>query len=280
MFNNLLKADPYPVMGILNVTPDSFSDGGRFAHLDRAVEQAGTMVELGASIIDIGGESTRPGAPVISAEEELSRVIPVVKAIKSLNIKAYLSIDTSKPEVMRQAVCSGVDIINDVRALRVAGAKTAVTELMKDYPIGVVLMHMQGEPQDMQLSPLDTGVMAEVKQFFRDLVGSLEAAGMNRQCLCIDPGFGFGKTLDANYRLLAGLRELHEFDLPILAGMSRKSMIGNLIGKPVDQRVYAGIAAQILALESGASIIRTHDVGPAVDALTLWRYQQKFRENT
>lgn len=280
MFVELLKDDPHAVMGILNVTPDSFSDGGRYVHLDSAVEQAGAMVEMGATIIDIGGESTRPNAPLVSTEEELSRVMPVIRAIKSLNLDAYLSIDTSNPEVMQQAVRAGVDIINDVRALRVEGAKPTVMALMKDHPIGLVLMHMHGEPQTMQISPLNDDVLAEVKRFFSGLLESLYAYGIDHHSVCIDPGFGFGKTLDANYRLLAGLHVLREFGVPILAGMSRKSMIGKLTEQPVDQRVYAGIAAQTLALEGGANIIRTHDVGPAVDALTLWRHYHQFREKT
>ncbi len=252
------------VMGILNITPDSFSDGGDFLSVDMAVEQAHRMVEEGAAIIDVGGESTRPGAPAVSETEELERVLPVIEGI-ACNLPVPLSIDTSKPNVMRAAVAAGAGLINDVMALQAPGAVGAVAELN----VPVCLMHMQGEPRTMQQAPCYADVVSEVKEFLAWRVDCCISAGISRSHLLIDPGFGFGKTLDHNLALLRNLQQIADLDLPLLVGLSRKSMIGALLGEPVNRRVYGGLAAAVLAVERGACIIRTHDVKPTADALAV-----------
>ncbi|MBF0256562.1 MAG: dihydropteroate synthase [Gammaproteobacteria bacterium] len=252
-------------MGILNVTPDSFSDGGRFTRLDAALRQAERLAAEGAAILDIGGESTRPGAQAVALEEELDRVIPLIERLHA-ELPLPISIDTSKPEVMRAAVAAGAGLINDVYALRREGALQAAAEL----GVPVCLMHMQGEPRVMQHNPSYTDLLAEVAAFFDERIGACVQAGIRREQLLLDPGFGFGKTLEHNLQLLAHLAEFQRFDLPLLVGISRKSMIGALLDNaPVDQRLYGSLAAAVLAAERGASIIRVHDVGPTVEALKV-----------
>jgi len=249
-------------MGILNVTPDSFSDGGDFFGLESALEHAQQMVADGASIIDVGGESTRPGAEAIPEPVEIERVIPVIEALTA-QVDAVVSIDTSKPGVMRAAAEAGAGMINDVCALGAPGAMEAAFQT----GLPVCLMHMQGEPRTMQQDPHYDDVVAEVQAFLRGRVAACEQAGIPAERLLIDPGFGFGKTLAHNLRLLAHLDALTALGRPILVGLSRKSMLGKLSGHPVRERVYAGVAAAVLALERGATIIRTHDVNATRDAV-------------
>jgi dihydropteroate synthase len=251
------------VMGILNVTPDSFSDGGRFRALDAALAQARQMAAEGAAIIDVGGESTRPGAAPVTVEEELARVLPVIERLAD-ELPVPVSIDTSKPEVMRAAVRAGAGFINDVAALRRPGALHAAAEL----GVPVCLMHMQGEPRSMQQAPHYDDVVSEVRDFLSERVAICAQAGIPRARLLIDPGFGFGKTLEHNLTLLARLDALADTGLPLLVGVSRKSFLGALLGDaPVEARLNAGLAAAVLAVERGARIIRTHDVRPTVEAL-------------
>src|SRR3990172_4345415 len=255
----------YPqVMGILNITPDSFSDGGQFMSPGSAVQRANEMVRQGAAIIDIGGESTRPGAPQVSIEEELARVIPVIEALRN-DLTVPISIDTSKPEVMREAVRAGAGMINDVRALREEGALQTAVEL--DIP--VCLMHMQGEPRTMQHSPHYGDVVAEVKSFLKDRIKTCIESGISRDRLLIDPGFGFGKSLEHNLRLLQGLNEFRDLNIPLLAGFSRKSMIGQILDVPVQERLYGSIALATLALWQGANLVRVHDVRATRDAIGI-----------
>ncbi len=252
------------VMGILNITPDSFSDGGDFLSVDLAIEQAYRMVEEGAAIIDVGGESTRPGAPTVSETEELDRVLPVIEGI-ARDLPVPISVDTSKPNVMRSAVAAGAGLVNDVMALQAPGAVAAVADLN----VPVCLMHMQGEPRTMQKSPRYSDVVSEVKAFLAQRIDCCISAGISRSRLLIDPGFGFGKTLEHNLALLRDLQKIAELNLPLLVGLSRKSMIGALLDEPVNNRMYGSLAAAVLAVERGARIIRTHDVKPTVDALAL-----------
>lgn len=254
------------VMGVLNVTPDSFSDGGRFHAPDKAVEHALRMHEQGANIIDIGGESTRPGAEDVSGEQELERVIPVIEAIRS-RVDAVVSIDTSKPRVMRVAVAAGAELINDVYALRADGA----LEAARDLNTAVCLMHMQGTPRTMQADPTYDDVVCDVRGFLADRAQVCIDAGIPRDRLMIDPGFGFGKTLEHNLALLRGLRSLCGLELPVLAGLSRKSFVGKITGSGMDERVYGSVAFALAAVREGASILRVHDVKPTVDALKVWR---------
>lgn len=252
------------VMGILNVTPDSFSDGGDFASPSAALLRAGAMVSEGADIIDVGGESTRPDAMPISEKEELERVIPIIELIVA-HLPVPVSIDTSKPRVMSEAVAAGAGLINDVCALQAPGALQAAVEA--DVPI--CLMHMQGKPRSMQEAPHYDDVVEEVRRFLENRVRICVEAGIPSQRLIVDPGFGFGKTLQHNLHLLHRLRDFSGFDLPVLVGISRKSMIGALLHAPVDRRLYGGLAAAVLAVERGASMIRTHDIKPTVDALKV-----------
>ncbi|MCR4347399.1 MAG: dihydropteroate synthase [Sulfuricaulis sp.] len=263
------------VMGILNITPDSFSDGGVFLSPDKAIAQALRMAEAGADIIDIGGESTRPGARPVSAQEEIDRVLPVVEALHK-KIPLPISIDTSKPEVMRAAVKAGAGFINDVRALREAGA----LEASKQLGVPVCLMHMSGEPRTMQDAPRYADVVGEVRDFLEERLGACMNAGIPAQRLVIDPGFGFGKTLEHNIELLRGLKKLQSLGAPVLVGLSRKSMIGQLLGLPVEQRLYASVALAVMAVQQGACIVRVHDVGPTVEALRMWAavYPESMRE--
>ncbi len=253
------------VMGILNVTPDSFSDGGDFITPDVAIERARLMVKEGADIIDIGGESTRPGARPVPEQEELERVIPVIRAIAS-ELSVPVSIDTSKAGVMREAVAAGAGMINDVMALRAPGA----LEAARDAKVPVCLMHMQGEPRTMQQDPEYGDVVEDLLQFFRARIQACSEAGIPRGRLLLDPGFGFGKRLEHNVALLARLERFGELGPPLLVGLSRKSMIGAILGDaPVDERLHGSVAAALLAVERGAAIVRVHDVKPTVDALKL-----------
>jgi len=254
------------VMGILNVTPDSFSDGGRFVVPDDALVQAERMIAEGADILDIGGESTRPGAAAVSLDEEMARVLPLIERVAA-EFDVPVSIDTSKPELMRAAVAAGAAMINDVSALRAPGAVAVVAAL----GVPVCLMHMQGEPRTMQAAPQYDDVLADVIRFLGDRVAVCVAAGIARERLLIDPGFGFGKTLQHNLALLRGLGQFRQLGLPILVGISRKSMLGAITGKPVGERQTASVAAALMAVERGARIVRVHDVAAMVDALRLWR---------
>ena len=254
------------IMGILNLTPDSFSDGGSYQQIDSAVISALAMLENGATIIDIGGESTRPGAPDVALEEELARVIPVIEAIRKKS-DCLISIDTSKAEVMRQAVNAGADIINDVRALQEPNALATTAEL----GVPVCLMHMQGQPRTMQSNPHYDDVINDIKQFFVERIAACEAAGISRDKIILDPGFGFGKTLAHNYHILKYIDEFKMMGCEVLAGLSRKSMIGNLLGRDVDQRLAGSVAGALIAAQKGAKIIRVHDVTETADALNVWR---------
>ena len=251
-------------MGVLNVTPDSFSDGGRFTDLEAALVQAERMAKAGAAIIDVGGESSRPGAVAVSVQAEIDRVMPVIEAIAE-RLDVPVSIDTSKPGVMREAVAAGASMINDVCALRREGA----LEQAAGLDVAVCLMHMQGEPRTMQEHPRYGDVTAEVTEFLAGRVAACTGSGIARDRITVDPGFGFGKTAEHNLELLSGLRRLLALELPLTVGLSRKSTLGKLTGRPVDERMPAGLAAAVLAVERGAHIVRTHDVGPTVDAIRV-----------
>ncbi len=252
------------VMGILNVTPDSFSDGGRFDRVEQALEHAMRMQQEGADIIDIGGESTRPGASSVTVDEELERVIPVIRAIRQ-QTSLPISIDTSKPEVMRAAVGAGANMVNDVNALQAKGALEACAELN----VPVCLMHMQGEPRTMQQDPKYGDVVQDVADFLQQRCLECMEAGIDRSNIVIDPGFGFGKTLQHNLSLLNGLESICALELPLLVGISRKSMLGAILDKPVSERLYAGLAAAVIAYQKGARLFRVHDVEPTRDALAV-----------
>jgi dihydropteroate synthase len=252
------------VMGVLNVTPDSFSDGGRYLGKENALQRARKMIADGAAILDIGGESTRPGAAAVDEQLELDRVVPVIEAIHA-EFDVPISIDTSKPGVMRAAAAAGASLINDVRALRGDGALAAAVGLQ----IPVCLMHMQGEPRSMQTDPHYSDVVAEVTQFLGARVAECTAAGLERGRLLVDPGFGFGKTALHNIELLANLRQLRQLGCPILVGLSRKSTLGAISGRDVDDRLAASIAAATIAILQGADIVRAHDVKETVDAIRV-----------
>ncbi|SDE71761.1 dihydropteroate synthase [Massilia sp. PDC64] len=254
------------VMGILNVTPDSFSDGGRYQALEFAVERAEQMIKDGVDIIDIGGESTRPGSPSVPVDEELRRVMPAIYALRELGYP--LSIDTCKPEVMREAIIAGADMINDINGFQAPGAIEAV----KDSDCGLCVMHMQGTPQDMQAQPEYDDVVADVIAFLRERCDALLAAGVARERITIDPGFGFGKSVEHNYALLRSINRMEsELGLPVLAGLSRKSMIGAVTGRSVEQRLAGSLAGALAAVAQGARIVRVHDVAETVDALKVWQ---------
>jgi dihydropteroate synthase len=253
------------VMGILNITPDSFSDGGVFLSRENAIAHARRMADEGADIIDVGGESTRPGAQPVSAQEEMDRVIPVIEALRG-KISLPISIDTSKPEVMRAAVAAGAGFINDVRALRDAGALAAAASLQ----VPVCLMHMQGEPRGMQENPRYRDVLSDIGDFLRARLQAAQVAGIPAQRLVIDPGFGFGKTLEHSLELLRGLKKLQTLGAPILVGLSRKSLIGKALGLPVEGRLHASVALALMAVQNSARLVRVHDVGPTVEALRMW----------
>ncbi len=253
------------VMGILNVTPDSFSDGGRYHVLDAALRHAEQMLRDGVDIIDIGGESTRPGAKAVDAATELERVVPMIEAIRA-RFDVAISIDTSKPSVMLAAVNAGANIINDVRALQEPDA----LEICATLSVPICLMHMQGLPRSMQHSPQYKDVIGDVYQFFAERIATCERAGITRSRLILDPGFGFGKTLEHNVALLRGLDTFLDLKLPLLVGVSRKSMIGKLLGDcSIDERLHGSIAAAVVAAMKGSSIIRVHDVKATVDAMRI-----------
>lgn len=252
------------VMGILNVTPDSFSDGGRYSNLERALEHALRMVDEGAAIIDVGGESTRPGSTAVSVDEEIDRVVPVIEHLAS-RIAVPVSVDTSKPEVMRAAVNAGAGIINDVYGLRRERALDEAARLK----VPVVLMHMQGEPKSMQAQPGYRDVVAEVHDFLRGRIGACLDAGIARERILIDPGFGFGKSLDHNLSLLKHLDHFSSLGTPLLVGISRKSMIGTVLDAPVEKRLIGSVTAAVIAAQKGASILRVHDVRETVEAMRL-----------
>jgi len=252
------------VMGVLNVTPDSFSDGGRYAGVDAALARAERMVEEGAAVVDVGGESTRPGASPVSVEEEIRRVAPVIERLVS-RIAVPVSVDTSKPGVIRAAVDAGAQMINDVRALRLPGALAAAAA----SGAAVCLMHMRGEPDTMQSAPAYTDVIAEVRGFLESRVAACLSAGIARQRLCIDPGIGFGKLPEHNLALLAGLAGIGEPSLPIVVGVSRKSLVGIITGRPPAERLAGSVAFAALAVARGARIVRAHDVAATVDAVKV-----------
>ncbi len=253
------------VMGILNTTPDSFSDGGSYTSLDNAIARAKQMIEAGVSIIDIGGESTRPGAPEVTLEEELRRVIPIIKAIREFNQDIWISVDTSKSEVMRQSVEAGADLINDVRSLTEPGA----LEIAAKANVPVCIMHMKGQPKTMQNNPEYDNVQDEVETFLLEKLEACEKAGISRENVILDPGFGFGKSIEHNYHLLANLEKLHRFGLPILAGMSRKSMVFKLLDKKPADCMVASVACATIAAMKGAQIIRVHDVEETLEAMKI-----------
>jgi dihydropteroate synthase len=260
------------VMGILNVTPDSFSDGGQFTCVDSALKKVDQMVENGVDIIDIGGESTRPGAAEVSVKDEIVRVIPLLKAIK-LRFDINVSIDTSKAEVMSEAIVHGADMINDVRALQNKGC----LEVVAQSDIAICLMHMQGMPRTMQHNPQYSNVITDILEFFRQRIDFCERNGINKKRLVLDPGFGFGKTLAHNYEVLAQLALFKSLGLPVLAGISRKSMIGNLLNREVDERLAGSLTAAIVAIQQGANIIRVHDVQESVDAINILKAVAQYK---
>jgi dihydropteroate synthase len=252
------------ILGILNVTSDSFSDGGQFLDAPRAIAHGLKLREDGADLVDVGGESTRPGAEPVSLHEELARVVPVIEALVREGVA--VSVDTFKPEVMRAAIEAGCAVVNDVNAFRSPGALEAVA----DNDVGLIVMHMQGTPRDMQKEPRYDDVVAEVGAFLRARAAVLESAGITRERIVLDPGFGFGKTLDHNKALFRGLPALASMGYPLLAGVSRKKMIGDFIGRAAGERAAGSVAAALLAVQNGASLLRVHDVRETVDALNVW----------
>lgn len=253
------------VMGVVNVTPDSFSDGGRFLPVEAAVAHGVRLVEEGAVIVDIGGESTRPGAAPVSVEDELRRVVPAVEGLSKAVPQAIISVDTSKPEVIRQAIAAGAGLINDVRALGEPGALEAVVA----SECAVCLMHMQGDPQTMQRSPGYVDVVKEVKAYLQERVQRCRAAGVSADRILVDPGFCFGKTLEHNLELLRHLKDSSPEGLPLLVGLSRKSIVGTLTGRATADRVHGSVALAVIAALNGALIVRAHDVAATVDALKI-----------
>jgi dihydropteroate synthase len=260
-----VKLDRPRVMGIVNVTPDSFSDGGRHDSVEAAVAHGLRLAAEGADLLDVGGESTRPGADAVSLEDELARVIPVIERL-ARETPLPISVDTSKPEVMRAAVAAGAGMINDVHALRREGALEAAASL----GVPVVLMHMLGEPRGMQDAPHYDDVVGDVHRFLAERLFACEMAGIPKKNLVVDPGFGFGKTLDHNLLLLRQLGRLADLGVPVLAGISRKRCLGDITGRAVDERVFASVAAAVLAAEHGARLVRVHDVAATVDAMKVW----------
>ncbi|AGP81791.1 dihydropteroate synthase [Alteromonas mediterranea MED64] len=262
--NHFIGLSQPQVMGILNVTPDSFSDGGKHADVKQALEHALRMIDEGARFIDIGGESTRPGAPEVSLQEELDRTIPVIEAVAK-NAQCVISIDTSKAEVMREAVKAGAGLINDVRALQEPGALIAASET----GVPVCLMHMQGQPRTMQNHPTYQDVVEDVTQFLLERAKVCEEAGVAKEQILFDPGYGFGKSLEHNYALVKHLPKLMDLGYPVLVGMSRKSMIGNLLNRKVDERLAGSISLATIVAQMGAQIIRVHDVKETADAVNI-----------
>ena len=263
--NRILSLASPVVMGILNTTPDSFSDGGRFTHVDVAVQHGLQMRDDGARIIDVGGESTRPGAPHVSLDDELARVIPVIEALRAADPEVVISIDTSKTVVMAEAIAAGADFINDVRALQEPGALQLAAQLQ----VPVCLKHMQGQPKTMQVSPHYNDVSQDVLAWLGKRASECEAAGIHPQQIILDPGFGFGKTLEQNYQLLQQFHCFVDSGYAVLAGMSRKSMIGNLLARDASQRLAGSLACATIAAMQGAHIIRVHDVKETADVLNI-----------
>jgi len=261
-------------MGVLNVTPDSFSDGGRYLDLHRALAHARSMLADGADIIDIGGESTRPGASPTSEADEIERVVPIVEALAREG--ALVSVDTMKPAVMRAAIAAGASMINDVRALQEAGAIDSVARSQ----VAVCLMHMQGEPRTMQRAPVYRDVVADVRDFLHGRAVACKSAGIDADRIAIDPGFGFGKTVAHNLRLIRELSTIASLGFPVVVGASRKSTLGKLTGRTADDRLAASIAAALAAVAHGASIVRVHDVRETLDALKVWRAIETGNEAT
>lgn len=257
------------IMGILNVTPDSFSDGGNFSTLDLAVEQAKKLINDGADILDIGGESTRPGAAKVDLEEEINRVIPVIESIRTFS-EIPISIDTSKPDVMRSAIAAGATMVNDVFALQ----KDSAIETVSDLKVPVCLMHMQGDPSSMQDNPQYDEIISEVKAFLRKRIFECQNSGIATQDIIVDPGFGFGKTLEQNYLMLKELAQFKTLGVRLLVGISRKSMIGSVTGTEVQDRLAGSLSAAVIAALNGADIIRVHDVLETKQALTVLSYTQ------
>lgn len=264
--DRLLDLTSPKIMGILNFTPDSFSDSGKFFSLDKALFQVEKMLNDGADIIDIGGESTRPNAPIVPLEEELQRVVPLVEAVRQ-RFDCLISVDTSKAEVMRQSAQVGADIINDIRALQEPNALETAAELA----LPVCLMHMQGSPQTMQQNPDYDDVVEEVSEFLNQRIFACLTAGIAKEHIILDVGFGFGKTVQHNYQLMKHLPLFADSGYPVLAGLSRKSMIGAVLDKPVDQRIIGSVAGALLCIQQGAKIVRVHDVAETADALKIWR---------
>jgi len=260
------------VMGILNVTPDSFSDGGKFSSLEKGLKQVDKMMADGVDIIDIGGESTRPGAEKVSEKEELSRVIPLLKAIKS-RFNVDVSIDTSKAIVMAESIEHSADMINDVRALQNEGC----INILAQTNIPICLMHMQGLPETMQENPSYSNIIEEINCFFENRISACHQGGINKERLILDPGFGFGKTIDQNFELLAEYSQFKRFGLSLLSGTSRKSMIGNLLNRNIKQRLAGSLTSAIISIQQGANIIRVHDVQETVDALKTLKAVAKFQ---
>ena len=266
---NLTSPSRPLLMGILNVTPDSFSDGGKFSDIDAALKQAEIMLQQGADIIDIGGESTRPGAPAVSEQDEINRVIPVIEALK-LEFGCPISLDTSKAQVMQVGLDAGIDLINDVCALSQPGA----LEVAASSNVPVCLMHMQGTPRTMQENPQYDDLIQDILGFFENKITECNQAGIDKKRIIVDPGFGFGKTLADNYRLLQKLDQFNKLDCTVLAGISRKSMLGNLLDIAVEQRANASVVAATLALTRGAKILRVHDVEQTKQAITIFNAMQ------
>lgn len=264
--DRLLDLSRPQIMGILNFTPDSFSDSGRFFTLDKALFQVEKMLNEGAEIIDIGGESTRPNAQIISLDEELNRVVPLVEAVRK-RFDCLISVDSSKAEVFRQSAQAGADMLNDIRALQEPNALETAAEL----GLPVCLMHMQGTPQTMQQQPEYDDVLEEVGDFLNQRIFACLTAGIAKEHIILDVGFGFGKTVQHNYQLLKHLNLFVQSGYPVLAGLSRKSMIGAVLDKPVDQRVIGSVAGALLAVQHGAKIVRVHDVAETADALKIWQ---------
>jgi len=257
------------VMGIVNVTPDSFSDGGKFAQKNLAIDHALALIEEGADILDIGGESTRPNATPVSLQEELDRVIPVIEVLVS-QVNIPISIDTYKPQVMHAAISAGASIVNDVRALQeTAGLGVSALDIVAASDVGVCLMHMQGTPQTMQINPHYADVVTEVKEFLQQRLQECVTAGIARSRVVLDPGFGFGKTRSHNITLIQHLASFSSLGQPLLVGLSRKSVLGQMIGNDVDARLYASVAASVISAMVGANILRVHDVKATVEALKV-----------
>lgn len=268
--DRLLDLSRPQIMGILNFTPDSFSDSGQFFSLDKALRQVEKMLTEGASIIDIGGESTRPNAEPVSLEQELERVVPLVEAVHQ-RFDCFISVDTSKAVVMQEAAQAGADIINDIRALQEPNALETAARLK----LPVCLMHMQGSPQTMQQQPAYDDVVEEVADFLNQRIFACLNHGIEKSHILLDVGFGFGKTVQHNYQLLKHLKVFAQSGYPILAGLSRKSMIGHILNKPVEQRIIGSVAGALIAIQNGANIIRVHDVGETADMLKIWQAMQE-----